>query len=242
MCSHCYGLPLYSFHRFQKRAHFKFWTNQKAAIHSFQLILISCFSVDSISGFWFFNLIGSYFKSTKNLTTINLFPDSGLNFQKIQPDFWFLILLNSISQIYQNQIQVFKSWVLDLGCQIDSINGFQFKLSRFLIPNFCSWTRFKFLIFIQKPPKRKSHLKKPIPFFKMGPVNLKNPNFSFSVRFTVKNTILDRAFTRRFKISIPRFGNQFSISGEIPILSFYFWGGTIHIFNSIECQFWCGTP
>ena len=37
----------------------------------------------------------------------------------------------------------------------------------------------------------------------MGPVNLKNPNFSFSVRFTVKNTILDRTFTRLSKFQLP---------------------------------------
>jgi hypothetical protein len=55
------------------------------------LISISWFSIDSISGLCFFNLISSYLKSTKNLPTINLFPYSDLNLQKIQPDFWFLI-------------------------------------------------------------------------------------------------------------------------------------------------------
>jgi hypothetical protein len=55
----------------------------------------------------------------------------------------------------------------------------------------------------QKPPKRKSHLKKPISFFKMGPVNLKNPSYSFSARLTVKDTILDRAFTRLFNFNYP---------------------------------------
>ena len=37
----------------------------------------------------------------------------------------------------------------------------------------------------------------------MGPVNLKNPNYSFSARLTVKNTILDRIFTRLFKFQLP---------------------------------------
>jgi hypothetical protein len=42
----------------------------------------------------------------------------------------------------------------------------------------------------------------------MGPVNLRNSNYSSSVRLTVKNTILDRAFTRLFKISITRLGTE----------------------------------
>jgi hypothetical protein len=95
--------------------------------------------------------------------------------------------------------------ISNLGSQIDSINGFLIKILEFLISKFCFWTRFKFLIFTQKPPKRNLLLKKPISFFKMGPVNFRNPNFSFSVQSTVKNTILDRAFTRLFKISIARF-------------------------------------
>ncbi|KGE84837.1 hypothetical protein IX84_31430 [Phaeodactylibacter xiamenensis] len=82
-------------------------------------------------------------KSTKNWKIINLVQDSGLNLQKIQPD-----LLNSISQIHQNQIQVLR--ISNLGSQIDSINSFLFKISRFLIPKFYSWTRFKFLISISK--------------------------------------------------------------------------------------------
>jgi hypothetical protein len=42
----------------------------------------------------------------------------------------------------------------------------------------------------------------------MGPVNLKSPNFSFSVQSTVSHTKLDRTFTRLFKISITRFGTK----------------------------------
>jgi hypothetical protein len=47
-CSHCYGLPLYSFHRFKKKAHFKFWINQKAAVQffstDFNLLIFSRFN------------------------------------------------------------------------------------------------------------------------------------------------------------------------------------------------------
>ena len=42
----------------------------------------------------------------------------------------------------------------------------------------------------------------------MGPVNLKNPNYSSSARLTVKNTILDRTFTRLSEIPVTRFGTQ----------------------------------
>jgi hypothetical protein len=208
---------------------------QRRLFNSFQLISICWFSVDSISKSWFFNLIFLNLKSSKiwwqstyfriqvsisrrfNLIYSIRFP----KFIKIRFRFFeFLILVLKLIQSTVSCSKFPDSWFPNSVFGRDSNSWFLF----------------------QKPPKRKSHLKKPIPFFKMGPVNLKNPNFSFSVRFTVKNTILDRAFTRRFKISIPRFGNQFSISGEIPILSFYFWGGTIHIFNSIEYQFWCGTP
>jgi hypothetical protein len=131
-------------------------------------------------------------------------------------------LLNSISQIHQNQIQVYQILISNLGSKIDSINGFQFKISRFLIPEFCLWTRFKFLIFIQKPPKRKPHLKKPILFFKMGPVNFRNSNYSSSARLTVKNTILDRAFTRLSKFQLPDLELKFSISRQLPDSEFLF--------------------
>jgi hypothetical protein len=65
--------------------------SKRRLFNSFQLISIYWFSVDSNSGFWFFNLIVSNLKSTNNLTTIDLFQDSDLHFQKIQPDFWSLI-------------------------------------------------------------------------------------------------------------------------------------------------------
>jgi len=56
----------------------------------------------------------------------------------------------------------------------------------------------------------------------MGPVNLKNPNFSFSVRFTVKNAILDRTFTRLSKFQLLDLELEFSISGQLPDSEFLF--------------------
>jgi hypothetical protein len=91
VCSHCYGLPLYSFTRFKKGPIPNSGLSKRRLFNSLQLISICWFSVDSNSGFWFFNLIGFYPKSTKNWTTINLFQDSDLNLQKTQPDFWFLV-------------------------------------------------------------------------------------------------------------------------------------------------------
>jgi hypothetical protein len=233
------GCRFIIFHRFQKRAHFKFWTNQKAAVQSFStdfnLLIFSWFNFKTL--ILQFDLLQS--QINQNLKTINLFQDSDLNFQKIQPDFWFLIYSIRFTKFIKISFRFFNSWVFDLQSwfsNFDSINGFLIKILEFLISKFCFWTRFKFQIFIQKPPKRNLLLKKPISFFKMGPVNFRNPNFSFSVQSTVKNTILDRAFTRLSEFQLPDLELKFSIYGQFSILSFHFWGGTIHIFNSIECQ------
>jgi hypothetical protein len=134
VCSHCYGLPLYSFHRFKKRAHFKFWTNPKASVQffstDFNLLIFSRFN---------FKILILQFDFLKpeiiqNLMTINLFPDSGLNFQKIQPDFWFLISLNSISQIHQNQFQVLQ--ILSFWSWLSNWFNQRLPVQNFWIPDF----------------------------------------------------------------------------------------------------------
>jgi hypothetical protein len=148
VCSHCYGLPLYSFHRFKKGPISNSGLSKRRLFNSFQLISIYWFSVDSISKSWFFNLFFLNLKSIKSLTTINLFQDSDLNFQMIQPDFWSLIYSIRFPRFIKISFRFIKSWVSNLGPQIDSIDGLLFKFSRFLIPNFCFWTRSKFLISI----------------------------------------------------------------------------------------------
>jgi hypothetical protein len=144
-------LPLYSFHRFKKRAHFKFWINPKAAIQFF--------STDfNLLVFSWLNLRILILQFAQFLSLINQKIGwnqliSGLSFQSPEDSTWFLI-----SSIYWIQSPKFikirfrfsKSWVPDLGCQIDSINFLRFKISRFLIPKFCFWTRFKFLISISE--------------------------------------------------------------------------------------------
>jgi len=86
-CSHCYGLPLYSFHRFKKRAHFKFWINQKAAVQffstDFNLLIFSRFNFKIL--ILQFDFLES--KINQKSDEINLLQDSDLYFQKIQPDF-----------------------------------------------------------------------------------------------------------------------------------------------------------
>jgi hypothetical protein len=143
-------LPLYSFTRFRKRAHFKFWIIQKAAVQFystvFNLLIFSWlnFRILILQFDRFLSLINQKSHDNQPISEFrSLFPEDST---------WFLIsdLLNSISQIHQNQIQVYQILISNLGSKIDSINGFQFKISRFLIPEFCLWTRFKFLISISK--------------------------------------------------------------------------------------------
>ncbi|KGE89758.1 hypothetical protein IX84_00035 [Phaeodactylibacter xiamenensis] len=80
-------MPLYSFTRFKKRAHFKFWTFQKAAVQffstDFNLLIFRRFNFKIL--ILQFDLRKS--KINQKSDEINLFPDSDLNFQKIQPDF-----------------------------------------------------------------------------------------------------------------------------------------------------------
>ncbi|KGE84823.1 hypothetical protein IX84_31610 [Phaeodactylibacter xiamenensis] len=59
----------------------------------------------------------------------------------------------------------------------------------------------------------------------MGPVNLKNPSFSFSVRFTVKNTILDRIFARLLKFQLPDMKINSRFQDNYLILSSFFEAG-----------------
>lgn len=89
MCSHCYGLPLYSFHRFKKRAHFKFWAIQKAAVQfsstDFNLLVFSWFK------FGILILQFDRFKSQIKQKSDNNWPISGFWSQFPEDSTWFLI-------------------------------------------------------------------------------------------------------------------------------------------------------
>jgi hypothetical protein len=119
--------------------------SKRRLFNSIQLISISWFSVDSNSGFWFFNLIVSNLKSTNNLTTIDLFQDSDLNFQMIQPDFWSLIysILDSSKSVSGSSNLEFL--ITDL--RFSNWFNQRFPVQNFQIPD----SRFLFLDEIQIP-------------------------------------------------------------------------------------------
>ena len=131
------GCRFILFNRFKKRAHFQFRTNQKAAIQfsstDFNLLVFSWFNSKIL--ILKFDRLQS--QTNQNLTTINQFQDSDLNFQKIQPDFWFLNLLNSIfSNSSKSDSGSSNSWVFDLQSWFSNWFNQRFLGQNFQIPDF----------------------------------------------------------------------------------------------------------
>ena len=137
MCSHCYGLPLYSFHRFVQKGPFQILDYPKGGCSIFS----TDFNFLIFSWFNFRILILQFdqFLSLINQKSHDNQPYSGFISQFPEDSTWFLIsdLLNSISQIHQNQFQVlqilsFWSWFSNWFNQRFPVQNFQIPDSQIL--------------------------------------------------------------------------------------------------------------